>query len=218
MRRLQRALETISTYRRNYGWWNLVLKLFLKACPFFTYYETILYVRNLGAMSLAGIRPKREVSYASLDENDYATVAQIKNPEDPDFIRKRLAFKEQCFVAKDRGSICCYFWIAPGKREVEHEARMLMIREDQIYIHDCFTVEQYRGMGILPYFIEQTCFVMRAQGYRKALAVVYNDNYSSRRCFEKIGFQKSELTRHFVIPFLKRKYYTRKALLADSSG
>jgi L-amino acid N-acyltransferase YncA len=68
-------------------------------------------------------------------------------------------------------------------------------------------------MGILPYFMEQTCLMMRAQGYRKALAVVYNDNYSSRRCFEKIGFQKGELTRHFVIPLLKRKYCVRKIFL-----
>lgn len=214
MEKLKHILETVYIYKRDYGWCNLILKILLKACPLFTYYETILYVRDLQSVHLSGIKPTIEASIAILDKKDHAAVSQIKNPQDPDFIKKRLAFREQCFVAKDHGSICCYFWIAPGPREIDHEARVLQINSKQIYIHDCFTVEHYRGKGILPYFMEQACFKMKEKGYQQALAVVYNDNYSSRRCFEKTSFQKRELTRHFVVPLLRKKYYVSKLLLA----
>lgn len=215
--KFRRIPKTIKIYRKDYGWWNLILKLFFKACPFFTYYETILYGRNLQSMSPSGTRPELDVSYGPLTETDYEGVIRIKNPDDQNFIEKRLAMNEQCFLAKDHDSICCYFWVAPGEREIEHEARMLRVGKDQIYIHDCFTVEQYRGMSILPHFMEQICLRMKKSGYQKALAVVYNDNYSSRRCFEKIGFQKCELTRHFAIPLLKKKCCIKKTLLEYAS-
>lgn len=218
MEKLKQSIRITNIYRKDYGWRNLALKIFFKACPFFTYYETILYVRDLRSMSHSEIRPRLNASYASLTQKDHEAVAKIKNSDDPDFIKKRLALKEQCFVAKDHEAICCYFWIAPGEREVEHEARILKVLKHQIYVHDCFTVEKCRGMGILPHLLDQICMRMKAEGYQEALAVVYNDNYSSRRCFEKIGFQKGELTRHFVLPLLKKKYYTRKVLVTDQLG
>lgn len=211
--KVKKSVQAAVAYRRDYGRLNLMLKLFLKFCPFLTYYETILYTLNLQSNHTPQIHPKLDITIVPLSEKNHNFIISTKQAGDPDLIKKRLELGERCFIAKHHDQICCYQWVAPGEREIEHEAEILHIQKYQFYFHDAFTLEQFRGKNLIPYLKEQVCIQLKNEGFKEAVSIVYNDNYSSRRSIEKVGFKKSELIRHFVIPFIKKKFYVRKVII-----
>lgn len=190
-----------------------MLKLIFKLCLVFTYYETILYTRDLKTNHTPKIIPALDITVSTIDKPDYDLVAALKQPEDLDYITKRLALGEQCYIAKHKNQICGFQWIAPGKREITHEADVVHVPRNGVYFHDAFTVEQFRGKNILPYLTTQIFRQLENKDYHTALAIIYNDNYPSRKSFEKVGFKKAELIRHFVLRITGKKYTTRTSLL-----
>lgn len=213
----KKKIREASLYRKNYGVKSLIVKIVLKACPLFIYYETILYHLDLRPAAGHNINADVKVTMDQLKAADYQAMIGIKKPDNPKFLEERMSNGEQCFVAKYNEHICCYIWIAPGERFVEHESCRIEVLKDQAYIHDCYTVDQYRGKNIFPHLLSRVCGLLKEKGFTQAVAVVYNDNYPSRQSFEKLKFQKTELIQHFVTRVFNIKFHISKRLKGNSS-
>lgn len=85
-----------------------------------------------------------------VDEDYLLEMASSKNKLSEPNIKERLAKGHRCFaVVRDRGVIASYTWC--DFNECNHSPYSFKLNENEVYLYDAFTPEEYRGHNIAPY-------------------------------------------------------------------
>ncbi len=198
----------IEKYYRRYGLTGGVLVFAKKMSmrlirPIIKYDEVVLVKRPLEhAGKKYAIIPEVSLEIVILKEGDYEELRTVSGNRDDDFIRSRMKNGESCYVARHNGRICFYSWVSTGERVVNCDRKEIPIGKGEIYIRDCFTLPEFRGKGIAPYFYDYISGIFGDRGFKRAVAYVMGENYPSIRSFEKAGFSIYERV-SFIKPFFR---------------
>ena len=109
-----------------------------------------------------------------------------------------------------------YEWITVGKEDapflLSEKIRpyiVIPLYSNEAYIWDCFTSPRFRGQGIYPKALIETCEMLKRGGVKKVLILVNSTNKASIRGIEKAGFKKIAVLPH--IRFMGRHFVLGKA-------
>lgn len=106
-------------------------------------------------------------------------------------VEQRMADgSQECYVALAGESVVGYAWTTLDRFFIEEINHLYVMREDEVFIYDCFVREDFRGRGIYPAMLatvmqDQT---LRLPGLKRALIGVSALNRSSTRGIIKAGF------------------------------
>lgn len=78
------------------------------------------------------------------------------------------------------------------------------LREDEVEITACFTVPEFRGLGLYPLAIREICEIARGKGFRTVFMKVRPENLSSKRGIVKAGLTWAGAVYHWSTPLLPK--------------
>jgi GNAT superfamily N-acetyltransferase len=93
----------------------------------------------------------------------------------------------RCFVAEVNAKIVHHSWVTTGVAR----SGGVVIGSAAAYIGPCFTLPQYRGLGIYPHVLTVILRYLQREGIAKALIQARKDNTPSIRSIQKAGFSRS---------------------------
>ncbi|MDD5565360.1 MAG: GNAT family N-acetyltransferase [Candidatus Omnitrophica bacterium] len=200
----------IEDYYRKFGLNSLLKKIFFKMMsPFFIYYETITFSREL-SLTQKEITPKIKVDIGTLLPQDLKSLKKMTKKQDS--VNTKLQSGEICFVAKHNEKIIGYMWAALGPQIVNYVPERVYLAKSEAYIHAAKVAPDYRGKGIFPAILNYICSSLKEKGYHKIIAKVYSDNAASIKSFLKAGFLTIEKVKHLGLFFDKKVFYTIKPI------
>jgi ribosomal protein S18 acetylase RimI-like enzyme len=116
-----------------------------------------------------------------------------------------------CYVArtKDTGALCFVAWLVSKKDSDTigrgFAKRLPVPKDGEFLLENCYTLEKYRGNGIMPSVIRQMWDIARSTGYKRMITYVRQDNRASLRSFEKLGLNRFEEISELKLLFLTRR-------------
>ena len=95
----------------------------------------------------------------------------------------------ECYAAWHAGEIVSAAWWHPGEAWMEELDRRFLLRRDETYAYDGWTVPRLRGHNITPARAVLTMRMLREQGVRGAVMFSLPENRSIRRAWKKMGWR-----------------------------
>lgn len=124
--------------------------------------------------------------------NDLDTLKGIVNDSKLELFKKRFKKGRICFIALDGERVCSFAWVS-FENEYENDCRMeIKLHEGEGYIFDSYTVPEYRGSGFQTALISKRLAYLKDQGFRRAVAFVWDDNIPSLKACRSVSFEKGK--------------------------
>ena len=186
--------------------YRIVMRLFK---PVVQFYSERIYQRDLaGEMNMPAESPPG-IEMKCLTPDQFIKQEDLRQYVDRDRIQKRFDENHTCFLALADNKIAFYAWGVLGERTVFDEVTIwpLRIEANEVYLTDCFTVEDFRGRGIFPYMLKEIARYYKTQNADCIKAIVYGRNYASWRSFQKGGYELSQVIRYVKLFFLPKPIY-----------
>jgi GNAT superfamily N-acetyltransferase len=102
----------------------------------------------------------------------------------------RLRRGLKCFVARVGREIVHYNWLAfEAEDSLGDAGALIVLRADEAYCSDAYTVETWRGRGIHTVVLRQMLIHAKEAGYRSIYTDVGSDNKSSWKAHERLGWE-----------------------------
>jgi GNAT superfamily N-acetyltransferase len=172
--------------------------------PLFKYKKTFIYVKTDNHLDeyIPEITPKfTELLINNIDALEnimYQGKAQI---------HKNFLKGDRCFVAYLNGEIIHYTWVSFKEGHIASIEKDIKLKESEAYIYNVRTLPDFRNKGIFLFVLGNVCKQLSKDGYKKLYTSILENNISSQKAFEKIGFKKSKEVRYFKIFGHKRYHY-----------
>jgi GNAT superfamily N-acetyltransferase len=83
------------------------------------------------------------------------------------------------------------------------------LREDEALLEAAFTLEEYRGLGLMPFVMNQLAEKARQEGARWLLTFVSTGNVAALKGCKRVGFVPYLLVNQRFRPFRRRIVFTR---------
>jgi GNAT superfamily N-acetyltransferase len=119
---------------------------------------------------------------------------------------------ETCYVAVTEEGTPCYmqYLILPSENDKVQGALGFLPRlaEDEALLEAGFTLEEYRGQGIMPFVMEDLAQKARKEGARRLLTFVSTQNVPALKGCRRAGFVPNKLIHRRFRLFKRRKTYT----------
>ena len=106
-------------------------------------------------------------------------------------VQELLGRGARCFVAKIGDEIVHYNWLAFQWAEslpISSGGRFIVLENDEAFCMNAYTVPPWRGRAIHTAVLHTMLLWLRRAGVRKAYTVVSNDNKSSWKTHERLGW------------------------------
>jgi GNAT superfamily N-acetyltransferase len=166
-------------------------------------------MRPLGYMEFTdvySIDPKRAPEQRALQGYDlgYATDAEIEcicrilvRDEPPNVIRKLRADGHHCFVARHKGKVIAYNWIAFSS--VQEQEYRIELQPDHAFCLDAYTAPEHRGNGVHYALLRELLAFAAHSRKTKVFTAVSLFNARSWKSHVRMGW-KRELTLGYFRP------------------
>jgi GNAT superfamily N-acetyltransferase len=92
------------------------------------------------------------------------------------------------FLAIENGATVGYCWITSLGAVVAELQRELILRGNDVYIYDAYTIPSRRGRNIFPTILTHISRYSRRNGYERCLIFARKSNLSSRNGIKKAGY------------------------------
>lgn len=120
---------------------------------------------------------------------------------------------ETCYVAVTEEGTPCYmqYLILPSendKVQAFFEGIFPRLAEDQALLEGAFTLEEYRGQGIMPFVMEDLAEKARNEGARRLITVVFSGNVPALKGCQRSGFVPYMLVNQRCRLFKRRITFT----------
>lgn len=160
-------------------------------------------------LPLSDVNPFRESAlfenkiYFSMEEIPQREIFLILHefgPEKIDSFEMRfgIGFKMVASYLAEELASFCFFSDFPFK------FRFFYLPHEAIYFFDCFTFENFRGLGAVHSEVAYVIDKYSAYGFKEANVEIESSNASSIKAFSKIGFEKTEEYHYTRFLFFKR--------------
>ncbi len=93
-------------------------------------------------------------------------------------------------------------WIATAALESRLPDPLLRLRPTEIEAGLSFTVPEFRGRGLQPYGLRESCRIALESGASRVLSLTKTRSHASRRGLSKAGFKPSGRLLRFSFPWL----------------
>lgn len=125
------------------------------------------------------------------DEETLQIMCDIAKGETPDAHRiyhRRIPGGEICYAMRVDEKLAAYVWLSIADSVWTMLGGRLLLRPDEFYLYDAYTLPEYRGRGYYPYLKAYVCReIAREHGKRAALSLVRWNNHASLRASKKLG-------------------------------
>jgi hypothetical protein len=113
------------------------------------------------------------------------------NPKSPEELLRRMERGSRCHAAWHAGEIVSAAWWHPGEAWIEDLDRRFLLRAEEVYLYDAWTVPRLRGRNITPARSVLTLRHLHEQGFLRAVAFVLPENRPIHRAaLEKVGWRR----------------------------
>jgi len=139
------------------------------------YRRAVVVVRPIDAMIHEPKSPF-PILIALLKKEDLPAYFQLRPDQDRNVIERRLANGDQCFVVWREGVLVHSTWAAREQAYVPYLRRYLILKPEEIFFYDSFTLPVYRNRNLAQ---ARGVYVFRhylGLGYRQAIAVIALEN------------------------------------------
>jgi len=107
-----------------------------------------------------------------------------------DIFLKRFRDGNECFVAKIGTEIVGYNWIIYDQKvQLAEGYRIIHLKDDEVYTHDAYTSEVWRGKGIHTAGLNQMLLFLQQSGYQRVYTYANTDNKSSLKTHHRLGWE-----------------------------
>jgi hypothetical protein len=128
------------------------------------------------------------VRFARLSDADRAKYLAFRSDQSAAEVGSRLARGDRCFVAWHGDGIVDAGWVSTDRHvHVPYLGRDLQLEPGDIYYYDTYTIPRLRGHGL---YMARNWFAareLRAEGYRRGLALVAVENRVAIAVLQRAG-------------------------------
>ena len=213
-RRLRKAIALLRA-----GEWRTVLRALRK----WLYSDSYAYgLRRDLTVSLEVPEPTISVTVRPIQPSHVPAFTEVdRSRHDRESIRHRSASARllgseirTCYVALTDEGVPCYmqYLILSGENDkVERffEGIFPRLREDEALLEAAFTLEEYRGLRLMPFVMNQLAEKARQEGARWLLTFVSTGNVAALKGCKRVGFVPYLLVNQRFRPFRRRIVFTR---------
>jgi RimJ/RimL family protein N-acetyltransferase len=169
-----------------------ILKTILKRLGF--NWQTEILVEYLLNEKIQGIEPKIKVSIKEASVADLDKLKDIAEGNKLDIFKKRFERGEMCFIATSRDKIAYYGWMGFGDEYEDNcQINVKLNKKEEAYWFDCWTVPEYRKMGLHTAVTTKALIYLKDRGYKKVSSFITTKNAPSLKAFWKIGFKNKKI-------------------------
>src|SRR5947208_1929990 len=105
----------------------------------------------------------------------------------PEEILRRMERGSECYAAWHAGEIVSAAWWHPGEAWIEELDRRFLLRPDELYCYDGWTIPRLRGRNLTPARAVLTMRMLREQDFVHAVTVSLPENRPIHRAWRKMG-------------------------------
>lgn len=155
------------------------------------------------------VNAKVNLKIDRLSIKNISTLCQVRTLNEKKLaqFKKRFDRKDICYVAMVDNIIVNYSWVAlNGKHYVEPERKSVDILPGDIWIYDCVTNKDYRGLNIYPAVLG---FILRKYVNSNIFIYTTKKNIASQKGISKAGFSLiyKKITFYYRSQRLSIKYF-----------
>ncbi len=165
---------------------NAIRILSMKVLTTF-YRRAVVVVRSIDEM-IPELKPPFPIVIALVKKEDLPPYFQLRPDQDRNMIKRRLANGDQCFAAWHEGIIVHSTWAATEQVYVPYLRRYLILKPEEIFFYDSFTLSVYRNRSLAQ---ARGVFVFRhylGLGYCRAIAVIALENRAGLGVPRALGY------------------------------
>ena len=104
-------------------------------------------------------------------------------------IDRRLGEGERCLLVFSGDVLLAYVWAAFGRAPMPELKQIRPLATDEVYVYNSRTFPEARGKGIYTYMMHSTAALLRDEGYRRMIGLIFENNVAPLRGTRKVGFQ-----------------------------
>jgi len=152
------------------------------------YRSAVIVVRPLDEM-IPELNSRLPIVITLLREEDLPAYFQLRPDQDRNMIKRRLAHGDQCFVAWCEGRIVHSTWAATGRIYIPYLRRHLILKPEEIFFYDSFTLPIYRSCNLAQARGVYAFQYYLRLGYRQAIAVIALENKAGPGVPNALGYR-----------------------------
>ena len=115
---------------------------------------------------------------------------------------------ETLFTARHEGQIVSWMKRSEKPYPLTYIDQYLNLAPDECYLHDAFTLPDYRSQGLLGELISRAC---KSAHHTSALVAIVSYNQSSIRAFTKAGFRLKQIRGYYGLGPWKHHFSAQPA-------
>jgi hypothetical protein len=165
---------------------NAIQMLLIKMVTTF-YRRAVVVVRPIDD-TIPEINPRLPIVITLLKEEDLPAYFRLRPDQDRNMIKRRLANGDQGFAARREGLIVHSTWAATEQVYVPYLRRYLILKPEEIFFYDSFTLPVYRNRNLAQARGGYAFQHYLGLGYRRAIAVVALENKAGLGVPKALGY------------------------------
>ena len=165
------------------------------------YTQVIIYEKPLTNIPSINTKIKVSVKRASLDDIRKIHVMHARNKNS---LSKRLNDGHLCFIAKRKGDVVGYCWVAFRELYVSEIDKKIKFNNAEACLYNAFVFPEYRRKRVYQKILVEIFRFLRKNGHKKAFINVLSTNIPSQRGVEHVGFKVIKNVTFFRLFGLKK--------------
>jgi ribosomal protein S18 acetylase RimI-like enzyme len=162
-----------------------------------------LWLLDLNELSPVGPMPRVAVNFQRVDSEATLSLAQAMGLDSPEEVLKRFEAGKRCYIGNVEGVLATYGWVTFDEELIGELGLRIRLAPGEVYIWNCATLPEYRGLRLYPALLWHMINELRAQGLRRIWIGADTDNLPSQVGIRLCGFHP---TADFVLDYALALY------------
>ncbi len=116
------------------------------------------------------------------------------------------------------GNIIGFLKVGFRKIYIKEYIKIMDIPKNTAFIYDTFISEDYRGLGIAPYTVNEVMRKLSRNGLKFIMCFIVPDNLASQKMYTRIGFKRTQYIWHLRIFGLRIFNLSPKKVMCDATS